>query len=97
MIDELLANGIEPFVTLYHWDHPRVFESMGGWMNESMIDWISDYARIVFRELGPKVKYFVPINEPIVLCDEGYATGMMAPGIYRFSISIICAEKNLLV
>lgn len=81
LIDKLIENDIVPLVTLYHWDHPEVFESMGGWTNELMIDWISDYARIVFRELGSKAKYFIPINEPVVFCEEGYMTGQMAPGI----------------
>ncbi|XP_011694145.1 PREDICTED: myrosinase 1 [Wasmannia auropunctata] len=80
LINELLTNGIEPFVTLYHWDHPVVFEKMGGWTNEMMVDWISDYARVVFKELGPNVKYFMTINEPIVVCDDGYLEGIKAPG-----------------
>ncbi|EZA56631.1 Myrosinase [Ooceraea biroi] len=80
LINELLANGIEPFVTLYHWDHPQVFEMMGGWTNEMMVDWMSDYARVVFRELGPKVKHFTTINEPSVICEEAYARDRKAPG-----------------
>jgi len=81
LINELLANNIEPFVTLYHWDHPVIFEEMGGWTNEMMVEWISDYARVVFKELGPNVKYFMTINEPVVICDDGYSRGVKAPGI----------------
>jgi len=84
LIDELLANNIKPLVTLYHWDHPEIFERMGGWMNEMMVDWISDYVRVVFREFGAKVKYFATINEPSVICNFGYGDGIHAPGIYRF-------------
>lgn len=80
LINELLANNIEPFVTLYHWDHPEYFEKMGGWTNELMVEWISDYARVVFKELGSKVKYFMTINEPADVCNA-YATNKMAPGI----------------
>ncbi|KYM77705.1 Myrosinase 1 [Atta colombica] len=80
LTNELLANGIEPFVTLFHWDHPTVFENMGGWTNEMMVEWISDYARIIFKELGPKVKYFMTINEPAVICNQGYADNRKAPG-----------------
>ncbi|XP_071637445.1 myrosinase 1-like [Temnothorax longispinosus] len=81
LINELLANGIEPFVTLYHWDHPVIFESMGGWTNEMMVEWISDYARVVFKELGPKVKYFMTINEPNIICHNMYYDGtLLAPG-----------------
>ena len=65
LIDELRAKGLEPFVTIYHFDHPQIFEKMGGWANELMIDWFADYARVVFRELGPKIKFFSTINEPV--------------------------------
>ncbi|XP_076643687.1 myrosinase 1-like [Halictus rubicundus] len=80
LIDELLANGIEPFVTIYHWDHPQDFEDVGGWMNSEMVDWFSDYVRVVYREFGPKVKRFVPINEPSGMCNASYAFGKHAPG-----------------
>ncbi|EFN81478.1 Lactase-phlorizin hydrolase, partial [Harpegnathos saltator] len=80
LIDELTASGIIPVVTLYHFDLPDVFEQMGGWMNELIVEWMSNFARVVFKELGPKVKYFITINEPLVFCDKGYQTGEMAPG-----------------
>lgn len=86
LIDELIANNIKPFVTLYHWDHPEIFEKMGGWTNVMMVEWISDYARIVFKELGPKVKYFVTINEPDIICNHAYEK---APGISQFFVFII--------
>lgn len=86
LINELLTNGIKPFITLYHWDHPEILERMGGWTNEMMVEWISDYARVVFEELGPKVKYFITINEPAIVCNEGYGNNGKAPGIYRISI-----------
>ncbi|XP_046748535.1 myrosinase 1-like [Diprion similis] len=79
-IDELLANGIEPIVTIYHWDHPQVLEDMGGWMNESMATWFTEYAEVLYRELGPKVKVFVTINEPQILCFQGYGGTLIAPG-----------------
>ncbi|XP_020293909.1 myrosinase 1 [Pseudomyrmex gracilis] len=80
LIDELRANDIEPFVTLYHWDHPEILERMGGWTNEMMVDWFTDYAKVVFKELGPKVKYFMTLNEAHIVCNEGYATKQKAPG-----------------
>ena len=69
LIDEIRGRGLEPFVTIYHYDHPQVFEKLGGWQNELMVEWIVDYARIIFRELGPKVKYFTTINQANVLCE----------------------------
>ncbi|XP_017875874.1 myrosinase 1-like [Ceratina calcarata] len=80
LIDELLKNGIEPLMTLYHWDHPQIMEEAGGWMNEEMVDWFADYARVIYREFGSKVKKFIPINEPISFCKNGYADGKDAPG-----------------
>ncbi|CAL7945103.1 unnamed protein product [Xylocopa violacea] len=80
LIDEILANGITPMMTLYHWDHPQVLEEMGGWLNSEIVDWFGDYARIVYREFGSKVKLFIPINEPLSVCQDGYQTGKHAPG-----------------
>lgn len=97
LIDELLANNIEPFVTLYHWDHPEVFEMMGGWTNDMMVNWTSDYARIVFRELGPKVKYFATINEPSVVCTEAYASNRKAPGILFRFIRVIDDQQRVFI
>lgn len=81
LIDELHRNGIEPVVTLYHWDHPQIIEDQGGWTNDMIVKWFGDYARVVFRELGPKVKIFSTINEPNAFCTEGYEDGCKAPGI----------------
>ncbi|KMQ94737.1 lactase-phlorizin hydrolase [Lasius niger] len=87
---------IKPFVTLYHWDHPEIFERMGGWTNEMMVEWISDYARVVFKELGPKVKYFMSINEPNVLCGEGYGENVKAPGKNLGSPGVFLCMHNVL-
>lgn len=81
LLDELNSKGITPYVTLYHWDHPSVLEKLGGWTNELMIDWFADYARIVFQELGPKIKVFLTVNEPTVFCGFGYGSTQRAPGI----------------
>ncbi|CAL1683630.1 unnamed protein product [Lasius platythorax] len=96
LINELLAKDIKPFVTLYHWDHPEIFERMGGWTNEMMVEWISDYARVVFKELGPKVKYFMSINEPNVLCGEGYGENVKAPGKNLGSPGVFLCMHNVL-
>ncbi|XP_011863825.1 PREDICTED: myrosinase 1-like [Vollenhovia emeryi] len=97
LIKELLDNGIEPFVTLYHWDHPAVFEIMGGWTNEMMVEWISDYARVVFKELGPNVKYFLTINEPVVICNNWYSEGKKLgyPAKYSCMHNILKAHAKI--
>ncbi|KAI4491153.1 hypothetical protein M0802_010374 [Mischocyttarus mexicanus] len=80
LIDELLANDIEPIVTIYHWDHPQVLEDAGGWLNSLIIDWFVDYARIVFTEYASKVKKFIIVNEPTINCVIIYSMGFFAPG-----------------
>lgn len=80
VINEMLAQNITPLMTIYHWDHPQVFEDAGGWTNSEMVDWFGDFARVVFREYGDKVKLFIPINEPISICIDGYSRGAHAPG-----------------
>lgn len=80
LLDELEANKITPMVTLYHWDHPQLFQDFGGWTNEAMIELFADYARVVFREFGDRVKLFATFNEPVNFCADGLYTGDYAPG-----------------
>ncbi|XP_043267847.1 myrosinase 1-like isoform X2 [Venturia canescens] len=96
LIDELLANGIEPIVTMLHWDHPQSMEDLGGWTNEKMIDWFVDYARILFQELGPKVKKWVTMNEPEAHCVKGYSLGDHAPGKKVHGIAEYLCTHNAL-
>lgn len=78
---ELVNNGIEPLVTIYHWDHPQSLEEIGGWTNELMVDRFVAYARILFEALGDHVKIWITINEPNIFCSSAYGTGNYAPGI----------------
>lgn len=70
LINELLKHNIKPIVTIYHFDHPQVIEEMGAWTNEKIVDLFADYARVVFREFGDRVKIFATINEPKILCSK---------------------------
>src|ERR1700722_54970 len=77
LIDDLLANGIEPVVTLYHWDMPEKLAEQGGWANKSSVAWFGHYAEVVFDAFGDRVKRFITVNEPFV---ELY---MIEPSIHR--------------
>jgi beta-glucosidase len=65
-IDALLANGIQPMITLFHWDLPQVLQEKGGWMNPESVQWFENYANLIFDKYGRKVKMFITFNEPWV-------------------------------
>jgi beta-glucosidase len=80
LIDELLAAGIRPLATLYHWDLPQVLEEAGGWPNRDIAEPFGDYAALVAKALGDKVKHWVVLNEPKTFTSCGYWYGVHAPG-----------------
>jgi beta-glucosidase len=80
LVDELLAHDIEPFVTLYHWDLPQALEDAGGWPERDTALRFSDYADIVGRALGDRVRHWTTVNEPWCAAMLGYAAGAHAPG-----------------
>ncbi len=80
LVDTLLAAGIRPMATLYHWDLPAALDDRGGWLNPDIADWFADYARVVWRALDDRVPLWATLNEPWVVADGGYLTGVLAPG-----------------
>lgn len=80
LIDGLLEKGIEPFVTLYHWDLPQVLQDKGGWTNREIIDWFSEYTRLCVSHFGDRVKNWIILNEPLVFTGWGHMEGKHAPG-----------------
>ena len=80
LVDTLLAAGIEPFVTLYHWDLPAALDDRGGWLNRDVAGWFADYAAVCYRALDDRVRWWATLNEPWVVTDGGYLTGVLAPG-----------------
>lgn len=81
LVDELLANGIEPFATLYHWDLPQALEDQGGWRAKETSEAFAAYAGHVGERLGDRVRHFFTINEFSMVVDNGYGIGQMAPGL----------------
>ena len=80
VVDGCLDRGIEPWVCLYHWDLPQALEDRGGWPVRDSVGWYADYAGLVARRLGDRVKRWATFNEPSNPAVLGYATGVHAPG-----------------
>lgn len=78
--DELLARGITPWVTMFHWDLPQALEDKGGWPTRQVVDAFADYADTIVRAYGDRVKNWITLNEIAVFLDSGYALGRHAPG-----------------
>lgn len=81
LIDCLKAHGIEPFITLYHWDLPQVLQEKGGWMNPESVGWFADFAELAAKAFSDRVKYFVTFNEPQCFIGLGYYGDYHAPGL----------------
>ncbi|XP_062079577.1 beta-glucosidase 17-like [Humulus lupulus] len=81
VINELLANGITPFVTLFHWDTPQALEEeYGSWLSTMIVDDFVDYVDFCFKSFGDRVKIWVTINEPNIFSINAYNLGSLAPG-----------------
>jgi beta-glucosidase len=95
LTDLLVKHGIRPNVTLYHWDLPLAIHEQGGWLNRDIAGWFADYATVMVRALGDRVAMWATLNEPWVVTDGGYLTGVLAPG-HKSLIETPIASHNLL-
>lgn len=96
LVDELLANEIEPVVTLYHWDLPVALEDAGGWPERSTVDAFCEYTEVVARRLGDRVGRWITQNEPWVIGWLGYGLGEHAPGRTSPGDAVAAAHHVLL-
>lgn len=80
VIDETLEKGMQPWLTLYHWDLPQILEDKGGWKNRDVIGWFSEYVDVCSRAFGDRVKNWMVFNEPLAFTSLGYMLGTHAPG-----------------
>jgi beta-glucosidase len=80
LVDALLAAGIRPCATLYHWDLPAALDDRGGWLNPDVAHWFADYSATMFAALDDRVPLWTTLNEPWVVMDGGYLHGPLAPG-----------------
>jgi beta-glucosidase len=95
IVDGLLARGIAPYPTLYHWDLPQVLEDGGGWPVRSTAEAFAEYAAAVAGRLGDRVRSFATINEPHVVSDHGYRSGSHAPGRVEPEAALAAAHHLL--
>lgn len=96
LVDTLLANGIRPFGTLYHWDLPQALEDKGGWANKHIVDWFGDYVNAITKRLGDRVKDWMTLNEPWVFTYLGYAAGIHAPGHQDFNLYLRASHHSIM-
>jgi beta-glucosidase len=96
LVDELLAAGIDPWVTLYHWDLPQELEDAGGWPNRDTAYRFADYAMLVFDKLNDRVDTFTTLNEPWCSAWLGYNVGVHAPGRRDYDAGIGAVHHLLL-
>jgi beta-glucosidase len=95
LVDGLLERGIEPMLTLYHWDLPAALDDRGGWLNPDIAHWFAEYAQTMFRRLDGRVKLWATLNEPWVVADASYLHGVHAPG-HRSPFEAPIASHHLL-
>lgn len=81
LVDELLAAGITPYATLFHWDYPFELYCRGGWLNPDSSAWFADYTGVMANKLGDRVKHWMTLNEPAVFVVIGHEEGRHAPGV----------------
>lgn len=81
LVDEILACGLKPFLTLYHWELPSYISDLGGWVNRDIASWFGQFASTMGNLLGDRVHSIAPINEPWCVAWLGHFTGQHAPGI----------------
>ena len=81
LIDALIENNIEPYITLYHWELPYELYKKGGWMNRDIAEWFGEYAGLVAERFSDRVTHFFTLNEPQCFVGLGFLTGVHATGL----------------
>ncbi|MDJ0824358.1 MAG: GH1 family beta-glucosidase [Rhodobacter sp.] len=81
LVDAMLARGLKPYATLYHWELPSALADLGGWRNRDIADWFADFATVLMRRIGDRVYAAAPINEPWCVAWLSHFLGLHAPGM----------------
>ncbi|MCL2464503.1 MAG: family 1 glycosylhydrolase, partial [Micrococcales bacterium] len=96
VVDDLLARGIAPVVTLYHWDLPQYLQDVGGWANRDTTQRFADYTDAVAARLGDRVPFWITLNEPYCAAFVGHLEGRHAPGVRDEAVAVAAAHHLLL-
>ena len=97
LIDSLLKNNIEPWITLFHWDYPYALYRQGGWLNRDSAEWFAEYTRVIVDTLSDRVSHWITQNEPQCFIGLGHQAGDHAPGLkLGFSDVLLAAHHSLL-
>lgn len=86
LVNTLIDSGIQPVVTLYHWDLPQALQEYGGWTNTSIVEAFKDYADFCFSRFGDRVKTWNTFSSPWVVSHAGYGTGEHPPGVKDYVV-----------
>lgn len=96
MIKCMKDNGIEPYLTMYHWELPQKLQEKGGWQNEQIIEWFGEYAKVVAENFTDLVKYVFTLNEPQCFVGLGHLSGVHAPGLKLEPAKVFQISHNAL-
>lgn len=96
LVDGMLERGLEPWVTLYHWDLPQALQDQGGWAERATVDAYVAYSDAVSRHLGDRVKHWITHNEPWCTAFHGHCEGVHAPGLKDFRMALQVCHNVLL-
>jgi len=96
LIDGALERGIQPWITMYHWDLPQALQDRGGWNNREVVKWFEEYANVLTNEFGDRVKHWMTLNEPLCSAWIGHLYGDMAPGITDLQTALNASHHLLM-
>ncbi len=97
LTDALLERGIQPWLTLFHWDYPLTLFRRGRWLSTDSPDWLAQYAQVIVDRLSDRVAHWMTLNEPQVFIDAGHRTGRHAPGLELALPDVLLAAHHTLL
>jgi beta-glucosidase len=97
IVDGLLAKGIDPWITLFHWDFPTALYDQGGWLNRDSADWFADYAELITDKFSDRVKNWFTLNEPQCFLGLGHHSAEHAPGLKMTFEKVLQASHHALL